>query len=238
MERIGKRDKNISSFYTSGGQGGVVYGMEGMLTGEFFRQTGRHKFPKSPSGYGMSQFESSYAPVNPRTGTPYNFNKIAKASEFYFGKNTKFLSDVSSLNIGLKQPKGSDLYKSAMFTKDMISTIGGLSKLAVRGEKAPKLTSADLVPVGGKPLGLSDLIKTPALGSPNVKNVKSGKPKKKKKSGVRLGGFLNPLNIVQYGATFITGNKYKRRDMEARGYMSIVGKQVNSMQTYRGNSGW
>tara|TARA_R100000808_G_C2129171_1_gene138728 strand:- start:498 stop:1439 length:942 start_codon:yes stop_codon:yes gene_type:complete len=83
----------------------------------------------------------------------------------------------------------------------------------------------------------SQKIHTPK-GESVVTNPKSGKKKKKKKSGIGLGGFLNPLNPIQYAATFLTGNKYKRRDMEARGYMSIVGKQTNPLQTYRGNSGW
>lgn len=82
----------------------------------------------------------------------------------------------------------------------------------------------------------SQKIHTPKPEVPHVYSTDqtSGKKNKKKKSGIGLGGFLNPLNVLQYGATFITGNKYKRRDMEDRGYMSLVGnKQVNPLQTYR-----
>ncbi len=77
----------------------------------------------------------------------------------------------------------------------------------------------------------SQKIHTPKPYVPHVYSTDQTSSKGKQRKG--FGGFLNPLNILQYAGTFITGNKYKRRDMEERGYMSLIGGQVNPLQTYR-----
>ena len=153
--RSGKATGCISDFYeyNQGNKKGYsgTYNLEGDLLGEFFRQTGgskRHKNVESSGGFGTAQYESSYAPINPRTGEQYNFIKLARSSDYFNQlkrENRNLITNQQDLDFALKQPKGTQLYKKAQFTLDMEKAVSRLSDIAKFGDIGVKPSSEGIV---------------------------------------------------------------------------------------------
>ena len=216
--RSGKITGGAGDFYkfNTGNQKGYsgTYNLEGDLLGEFFRQTGggkRHKNVKSSGGFGTAQYESSYAPINPRSGEQYNFVNLARSSDYFNQlkrENRNLITNQQDLDFALKQPKSSQLYKKAQFTLDMEKSIGRLADIAKFGDIGVKPSSEGIV---------MPEIKTPKPSrfAPAFDPNNPPKPKKEKKTkgpGLfkQIGEAIGDLNLfrpARYKGARIVGKR-------------------------------
>jgi len=196
--------------------------------GDYKRQTSNQLRESNNMSYSNVDFRSSASTKNPYSGKEITFGSTNNVSNYSYDTN-KSINDIKRLKHIFPH-----MQKSFVASNKVQKSINSSVK-DWRSGSTPIKSSGDIVKVtGAKPQLLGSFAPNSVSGTP--KKVSSKKPPRQKKG---FGGLINPLNVIQYAGTFLSGNKYKRRDMEQRGYTQLIGnRQVNPGQTYRGNSGW